>query len=142
MASYAPARIHIRDAAATDASIVVDGQDLANVTRAFTLRSRVGDIPVLTVELQLVAGAELDAAGVVVSLGPETRAALIALGWTPPDDAASSIEHEPQLTLRTAPTAEHPDGVSWSYDPAGDTWAFARKPAPDIEPDPSTGAQR
>lgn len=126
MASYAPARIHIRDAAATDASIVVDGQDLANVTRAFTLRSRVGDIPVLTVELQLVAGAELDAAGVVVSLGPETRAALIALGWTPPAEPVDLSEFD----------CETCGG------PCRDEGPLDDEPVPDIEPDPSTGAQR
>jgi hypothetical protein len=65
-------------------SLVVDGRDLSNLARGFTLAFPDADhLPVLTVDLFLD---EHEVAGeVTVAVPDETRAALVALGWTPPD---------------------------------------------------------
>lgn len=69
--------------------VVVGGHDITNHVRSYKLEQGVGDLPMLTVEL-LVA---IEDANLVdqtseyraVELGEHTRAALIALGWTPPE---------------------------------------------------------
>lgn len=66
-------------------SIVVDGHDLSNITRGFTFTASVDEMPRLTVHLDLV---DVIADGEVrCDVPPETREALIALGWTPPEES-------------------------------------------------------
>jgi hypothetical protein len=71
-------------------TIKVDGVDISDYVRSYVLSQKVGEIPILTVELVLPDPQELLADPVVtddarVVIGAETRAALIALGWRPPD---------------------------------------------------------
>lgn len=71
-------------------SVKVDGIDISDYVRSYTLSQKFGEIPVLTVELILPdpKGLVEDpsvAADAQVVVGDETRAALIALGWLPPD---------------------------------------------------------
>ena len=66
-------------------SLVVDGQDLSNATRGFTFTARAGEMPALTVDLRVDdISADGEVADIVIPT--ETRAALMALGWTPPEE--------------------------------------------------------
>jgi hypothetical protein len=66
--------------------VEVDGQDVANGLRGYTLRSKAGHMPTLELDLR-VFDTEVDGeARVVVPAG--TREALIKLGWTPPGGSA------------------------------------------------------
>lgn len=67
-------------------SIIIDGADLTNACRALTLRSQVGHITTLTLDLLLLEGIEVDGETITV-IPTATRDALIALGWTPPGEA-------------------------------------------------------
>jgi hypothetical protein len=69
--------------------ILVDGHDITTGARAYCLEQVVGELPVLTVELfpsNAAASVEAAAAYAAVKVGPTTRAALVALGWTPPPE--------------------------------------------------------
>lgn len=69
--------------------VVVGGHDITDHVRRYRLEQDVHGLPVLTVEL-LVAIEEQNLLDQTteyrrVELGESTRAALIALGWTPPE---------------------------------------------------------
>ena len=67
----------------------VDGHDIANSARRITISS--GANEVTTVELELYSWpVEFDAEAAVVQLDIGTIAALIAMGWTPPAEEAST----------------------------------------------------
>jgi hypothetical protein len=65
-------------------SLVVDGRDLSNLARGFTLAFPGADhLPVLTVDLFLD---EHEVAGeVLVTVPDSTRDTLVKLGWKPPE---------------------------------------------------------
>jgi hypothetical protein len=65
-------------------SLILAGIDCSNAVRGFCITSVVGDVPKLEITLNM---AEIDTSwgDVKVILPQETRAALIALGWTPPE---------------------------------------------------------
>lgn len=64
--------------------VELDGVDVSNSVRAFTLRAEVGEFPVLELEMtpQWVA---VDGAEVEVRIAPGTAHILQLAGWTPPD---------------------------------------------------------
>lgn len=68
--------------------IVVNGHDITDRVRSYSLKQGVGELPVLTVELLVAIEVEnlVDQTTEYrsVELGENTRAALLALGWTPP----------------------------------------------------------
>lgn len=66
------------------ATIEIDGQDVSDAIRGFTLTSQVGNRHQLTLDLLIDTG---EADGEVQAHIPDATAALLrSLGWTPPDD--------------------------------------------------------
>ena len=67
-------------------TIVVNGVDIAGAVGAMTIEHQPRGVT--RIELELLAGhvAFTDRAARIL-LGPDTRAALERLGWTPPEDA-------------------------------------------------------
>ena len=64
--------------------IVVDGVDITAGVRAFSLTAAAGDVPELNLDMAVV---EVEVDGEVrVELTDGTREALLALGWTPPQE--------------------------------------------------------
>lgn len=63
----------------------IDGVDLSDAVRAVTVRHEVDNLPTVTVELCLFTG-DVNGSEAIAHLPDETRDALIALGWTPPQD--------------------------------------------------------
>lgn len=76
-------RIHITMGAG-QGRFEVGGHDLSTVTRAITLRFEAGGVPEITAELAVLDG-DIDGEA-TVRIPAKTREALIALGWTPPQD--------------------------------------------------------
>ena len=69
----------------TDGRVEIDGQRLTGVT-GISLDATVDSTPRLTVDLNLH---QVDIEGdMAVTVPEKTRAALVALGWTPPAEAA------------------------------------------------------
>jgi hypothetical protein len=66
-------------------TVEVDGHDISDAVRGFTLSGEVGHRPRLGLEL-CVYTSEADGDDVQVHIPDDTAAALVALGWTPPDD--------------------------------------------------------
>lgn len=64
--------------------IVVDGKDLANFVRGFTLKAGVGRIPQLILDLVVIDATKVGAEHVEVYMEPDTAALLERAGWTPP----------------------------------------------------------
>lgn len=72
-------------------SIVVGGHDITECVHSYELRQSAGDLPTMTVELALpdvhdIVEHPAVAEHARVLLDDETRAALVALGWTPPEE--------------------------------------------------------
>lgn len=67
-------------------SLLVDGVDIAKLTRRFALEFDAGGIPRLSVELSPQKLRALMTGKVRVEVDPDTRAVLLALGWTPPTE--------------------------------------------------------
>lgn len=70
--------------AGTKDVVEIDGQDLANACRGYTLRAHVGHVPELELDLFIIAEANEVNGEVLVIVPDRTREALINLGWTPP----------------------------------------------------------
>lgn len=66
------------------AKIEIDGVDISNAIRSFTLTHGYGQHPVLELELALIDVTTLDAPEAEYLLTSATRDALLAMGWTPP----------------------------------------------------------
>ena len=64
--------------------ILIDGHPLQHAIRAFTLKADVNSIPTLELELNILEDVEVDGQ-VRPVIPPDTCAALVALGWTPPE---------------------------------------------------------
>jgi hypothetical protein len=67
-------------------SLIVDGVDLSHGVRSAELTLASGELPTLVLDPVIVSldGAELEQARVVVT--DHAAAALVALGWTPPEE--------------------------------------------------------
>lgn len=67
-------------------SLVVDGVDLSLGMRSATLRLAAGELPTLEVDplIMNLGGSEVERVRVVVT--DQAAAALVALGWTPPEE--------------------------------------------------------
>ena len=70
-------------------TLVVDGRDISHFTRRLLLTTGVGEVTRLELELLPTKGAAVFA-DAEVSIGEETAALLVRLGWTPPDLASST----------------------------------------------------
>jgi hypothetical protein len=68
----------------------IDGRDISRACRSVTVTGLAGEVPVVTVELLLTGTVSTDVEGGAAMVGPETSAALLALGWTPPDVEAEA----------------------------------------------------
>lgn len=79
--STTPVKIELTDT--STGRLEVDGHDITNQTARFVLTAVPGKEPQLTIQLVHGLHAELDAR---IVLATSTRAALVALGWTPPTD--------------------------------------------------------
>lgn len=66
------------------AKIEIDGVDISNAVRSFTLTHGYGEHPRLELELAMVDITSLDAPEAEYLLTARTRDALLAMGWTPP----------------------------------------------------------
>ena len=77
--------VYIGVGAGGHGQVLVDGQDISNAVQSLSLAAHVGQSPVLQLVLN-VATIESATGGarVHVVMPDATRAALIALGWTPP----------------------------------------------------------
>lgn len=108
-------------------TIEVDGKQLAGI-RGFTLTGQAMEMGKLTLDL-VVKEANIDGE-VLVSIPDKTKATLIALGWTPPDDETgdwkpvSVASGEPEELLHL--TAEMRRLVH-AVDKMRDQWAEARE---------------
>jgi hypothetical protein len=69
-------------------SVLIDGHDIANAVREARVVVVVpaGEAPRVELELGVVNITPLGATEAEVYISPETRDALIALGWTPPPE--------------------------------------------------------
>jgi hypothetical protein len=87
--------------------LALDDKDLSNAINGFTLTSRAGQASVL--ELDIVPYLTTVTAEVTVTIPEATRAALVALGWTPPrpvcpDCGPLSLNEDGLITAHHCPT--------------------------------------
>lgn len=68
-----------------DQTVQLDGVDITHALRGVTLRLGVGSLPVAELDAA-VYDVDTVAEGAVVHVPEATRAALVALGWTPPEE--------------------------------------------------------
>jgi hypothetical protein len=66
-------------------TVQVDGHDLSHATRGLSLHATVDARPQLLLDLRVDAS-EINAEDIDIRVPAETAAALVTLGWTPPDD--------------------------------------------------------
>jgi len=78
-----PAQVRITTRAPHDATIEIDGRDVAPQCRAFTLTSDVHDGTTLTLDVGIHRGAQYHG-DAIVRVSPENEQLLVELGWTPP----------------------------------------------------------
>lgn len=73
--------------------LIIDGVDLSRGARSAQLTLGTGELPTLTFEPVIVHldATDLEAARVVVP--DQAAAALVALGWTPPEDQHREQQH-------------------------------------------------
>jgi hypothetical protein len=108
-----PRNAHIRLGEPGLAAIEIDGQDISDTTRGFTLNAQVGHVPQLVVDLQIHVG-EIDGQDVDVHVPADTAATLVALGWTPPDDGqpvelTDPKRHDAMVKIIKAETRRDPN---------------------------------
>lgn len=65
--------------------VVVNGMDISSTVRGLKWESEVGSVPRMTLDLRLFDVTTVGSPETEIFLPTETRDALIALGWTPPD---------------------------------------------------------
>ena len=83
----------------TNGRIILDGEDVSRGVRGGDLTFAVTEVPLLTLNLNVLEGAT--ASGEVkVRIRPETHALLVQLGWTPP----VAVEPPPVGSGGTAPS--------------------------------------
>lgn len=80
--------------------IVVADHDITNSVRSYVLSQKAGELPLLTLELGIPEAKDIVEHPAVTAfarsrIGPDTHAALVALGWTPPPNPAEE-EHDHQ----------------------------------------------
>lgn len=66
--------------------ITLDDYDASSATQGFTVKSSVGDISTVTLDIAVLHGMELDLEAVVL-IPASTVDLLVAHGWTPPEGA-------------------------------------------------------
>jgi hypothetical protein len=80
----ATGRVVLRPGHPPDVTILIDGQELKQTTRAVTIRGEVGTFPTIELEM-LIETVDADVEG-RVELAEATQVLLAGLGWTPPPD--------------------------------------------------------
>ena len=80
----------------------IDGQDISHVTRSITVHQDADGerMPLVVMELVITDLTKVEANGATVEVGPDTRAALLALGWTPPVEAQEDAPQPAKETRR------------------------------------------
>lgn len=68
----------------TGSKVEIDGQDILNGIRGFTVCARVGQITAVEIDMPVLKATTVSGEAYVFLI-PETVAALVALGWTPPE---------------------------------------------------------
>jgi hypothetical protein len=68
--------------------VLIDGVDIAHGIAGLSLRMSVGDVPRVALDLDLIDVTELGSIEAEVMLTPAAHKALVALGWTPPEEPA------------------------------------------------------
>lgn len=76
--------IHLDKLCGGGSTVELDGLRVEAAVRALTLASRTGDMHTLTLEIP-VYEVDVRAADVIAGVSDESRTALVALGWTPPE---------------------------------------------------------
>jgi hypothetical protein len=69
------------------ARIRLDDTDISNAVRGIDVSMEAGNLPQVTVELRIDEIRRIDSEHAVVLIPSSTRDALVALGWTPPQEA-------------------------------------------------------
>jgi hypothetical protein len=64
--------------------VVIGGQDISGALRGIVVRGGVGEAPRLELDLDVFDVTRLESAEMEILIPDDTRDALIALGWTPP----------------------------------------------------------
>lgn len=70
---------------ATGGTVVLDGEDVSDGIQGLTLEARVGEVTRVTLDIPVVVTSEVED-NVEVFMPDATRALLIKLGWTPPEE--------------------------------------------------------
>ncbi|BBA99267.1 hypothetical protein RVR_5811 [Actinacidiphila reveromycinica] len=83
-------KVSITSDGPTKASVVVDGVDLAAGLTGLTLTMGVGQIPQLTLDVQMIDVTEIHDIDAQVLIPDTARNVLTTLGWTPPHDSEVS----------------------------------------------------
>lgn len=94
------------------ATIEIDGQDVSDAVRGFTLDGKVGHRHQLALDLRVDVGEANGQAD--VHIPPETAALLVDLGWTPPDDGqpvdlTDPARHDQMMKIIKAEARRDPD---------------------------------
>lgn len=67
-------------------TVEVGGVDVTRAVQGLVLSAEDGSMPVLTLDLRLVELSQLESNETVVHIPTATHEALVALGWTPPEE--------------------------------------------------------
>ena len=70
-----------------DSTIELDGTDLSHAVRRIDVSAQPGNLTQVTLDLGVVEVQRLDAEKADVLIPDDAKDALIALGWTPPQEA-------------------------------------------------------
>lgn len=68
-----------------DQTVRLDDVDITHALRGVTLKVEAGSLPVAELDAVLF-DVDTVAEGAIIHVPDETRAALVALGWTPPEE--------------------------------------------------------
>lgn len=70
----------------SEQSVELDGVDISRVVRSTEISGGAGELPQLTLTLNIEGSITTELTGGVVNLSPETEALLTQLGWKPPEE--------------------------------------------------------
>jgi hypothetical protein len=82
----AAAHITITPGFGTGSRVEIDGHDITNAVRGLTIHGEAGSLADITLDLLILDVTEMQDEHARIFIPEETRAALLALGWTPPPD--------------------------------------------------------
>lgn len=71
---------------AGDVRVVADGHDVSMALRAVDVRFEAGHLPKVVLDLAAIDVTPLAAEDAQLCIGKEVRDALLAMGWTPPEE--------------------------------------------------------